>query len=269
MLRKETANETFSDDGTGFQPIVYTEEELEAMRKVKTKLVEEFGIEESRGGASFLAVATINCKLRVDETATKIRKLLELMEKLNCVDGIGDDLWRPEAAHELKAYAPCGKDFNGASTIWIVGGSKVQKGEQRHHVHACLMHFMAVHADAISLREGITFVIDVSNSPAPPKVGNERIIQSFYQCFPQRPQAILISGTNSITRVLVNASIALASLFTKQKVLDRIKFVTIEQAKNSIPLASAPKYVGGEGGNIESLPQWVEERLLNFPIPEL
>jgi hypothetical protein len=131
------------------------------------------------------------------------------------------------------------------------------------------MHFMAVHADAISLREGITFVIDVSKSPPPPKIGNEKNIQSFYQAFPQRPQAILIAGTNTITRVLVNASIKLASLFTKQKVLDRIKFVTIEQAKNSVPLASAPKYVGGEGGGIESLQQWVKERLENFPAPEL
>jgi hypothetical protein len=268
MLRKETQDETFSDDGREFQPIVYSEDELEAMRKVKAKLIED-GIEESRIGASFLAVATINCKLRVEETAKKIKTLLELMEKLDCADGIPDDIWKPEAAHEMKAYAPCGKDFNGASTIWIVGGRKVEKEEQRHHVHASLMHFMAVHADAISLREGITFVIDVSKSAPPPKVGNEGTMQSFYQAFPQRPQAILIAGTNIITRVIVNASIKFASLFTKQKVLDRIKFVTVEQAKNSIPLASAPKYVGGEGGAVESLEQWVKERLENFPTPEL
>lgn len=174
LLRKETQGETFSDDGNDVDPIIYTDEELDAMRSVRTTLVEEYGIEESRVGAAFLAVATINCKLRVAETASKLKTMLYLMEKLGCPDGIDDDLWKPEAAHELKPYAPCGKDYNGASTIWIAGGSKVENENERHHVHASIMHFLAVHADSRSLWHGITFVIDVSKSPQPPKVGNER-----------------------------------------------------------------------------------------------
>lgn len=254
------------DDG---RPITYTDEELDAIRQVRTKLIEEYGIEESRIGLKFLAVATINCKLRVEETCKKMIKLFEIMETLDCPDGIDDELWKPEAAHELKPYAPVGRDYQGASIIWIQGGGKVPKEEERNHCHASIMHFMAIHADMISLKQGVTFVIDVSKSPEGPKIGNEKRLQNFYQAFPQRPQSILIAGTNRLTRIIVNASIKLASLFTKQKVLDRIEFVTVEDAASRVPLSSAPKYVGGQGGGIDNLEDWVKDRLENFPMPEL
>ena len=63
----ETALESFGDDHI----IIYSEDELNAMRKVRAKLLKEHGIEASRVGSTFLAVATINCKLRVDETTSK------------------------------------------------------------------------------------------------------------------------------------------------------------------------------------------------------
>ena len=74
-----------------------------------------------------------------------------------------------------------------------------------------------------------------------------------------------------MTRVIVNASIKVASLFTKQKVLDRIQFVTVEQAKAQLLCEndSAPPYVGGKGGGIVSMEQWVEQRLQQLPTPEL
>lgn len=255
--------------GVGGSAIVYSSEEIEAMRQVRDKLMEEHGIEESRVGLVFLAVATINCKLRVEATVQKLQKMLTLMEKLQCPDGMDDTLWKPEAASELAAYEPCGPDFQGASTIWINGqGRKVQPEEERRHVHASIMHFLAAHADNISLRKGITMVIDVSVAAKPPKIGNEGTIQAFYQSFPQRPQAILIAGTSAATRVVVNAAITIASIFTKQKILDRIEFVTIEQAKGKIPPSSVPKYVGGPGIN-QCTEEWVQQRLSNFPIPEL
>lgn len=252
------------------KPVIYTAEELGAMREVKAKLLMDHGIVESRIGLAFLAVATINCKLRVEEAVKKIKKFLDMMALLGCPEGIDNELWKPEAAHELKSYEPCGKDFKGSSMIWInSNGRKVEEDEQRFHVHACIMHFLAVHADAVSLRQGITMVIDVSVSPKGRKVGNEKEIQGFYQAFPQRPQAIMIAGTTRVTRMVVNASIKVASLFTKQKVLDRIQFVSIEEAKHKVPLSSAPRYVGGQGGGVESTVSWVYERLENFPIPEL
>eukprot|EP00957_Ditylum_brightwellii_P143281 10915880-Ditylum_brightwellii.AAC.1 len=61
------------------------------------------------------------------------------MTKLGCEDGIDDELWKPAAAHELKAWAPAGKDHNGCCTAWIKGGGKVSKEEERNHCHACIM----------------------------------------------------------------------------------------------------------------------------------
>lgn len=265
----KAASESFSsytDDAD--QPIIYTNEELNAMRHVKAKLLAEHQVKNV--GSAFIAVATINCKLRVEETVMKIKKFMECIHSLGCPDGIDDDLWKPFVAHELKAYEPAGKDFHGASVIWInSNGRKVEEEDQRNHVHACIMHYLAAHADAVTLRQGITMVLDVSVSPKPPKIGNENAIQAFYQAFPQRPQAILIAGTNPVTRMVVNASIKVASLFTKQKVLDRIQFVTLDQAKKMIPLSSAPKYVGGLSGGIESTEIWVMERLQKLPIPDL
>ena len=70
-------------------------------------------------------------------------------------------------------------------------------------------------------------------------------------------------------RTFVNGSIKLASLFIKQKILQRIHFVTVEDAKSYLPLKNAPKYVGGGGGGIENYEEWVRERLEQLPFPEL
>lgn len=265
-IASDPAGESVEDDSI----IVYTQEELEAIRQVRDKLVQEHGVDESRLSLIFLAVATINTKLRVDATCKKVQKVLDIMKDLGCPNGMSDEaLWRPEAVSELATYAPCGQNHQGAATTWIRTGNQVPKEEERKHVHACIMHFLASHADPISLRNGITFVIDVTIQPKGPKIGNENTLQSFWQSFPQRPQCIMIAGTNTLTRVLVNAAIRLASLFTKQKVLDRIKFVTVEEAKECIPLESAPVYCGGEGGGIEDMALWVQDRLAALPKPEL
>lgn len=139
----------------------------------------------------------------------------------------------------------------------------------RAHVHACIMQYLSVHADPTTLREGVSFIIDMSNGGKAQKIGNEKLIQSFYQSIPQRPQIILIAGTSFVTRTIVNASIKLASVFTKQKILQRIHFVTVEEAKNMFPRESAPVCVGGEGGGIERYEDWVEERLGLLPKPNL
>lgn len=124
-----------ADDGN----IVYTDEELDAMRRVRATLMEEHGISPSTVGAAFLAVATINCKLRVDETVSKIRKLLEIMAQLGCPDGIDDVLWKEEAACELHPYPPVGRDRRGCATTWIRAGPGVTKELERAHCHACIM----------------------------------------------------------------------------------------------------------------------------------
>lgn len=275
--RKETddtrALSSFGDasDEDGDGPIVYTDEELSAMRQVRSRLLEEHGIENSRVGLAFLAVSTINCKLRVDEAAEKIAKLLELMEKLGCPDGIDDALWKPEARHELHPYPPVGKDGRGCSTTWIRGKGRVPKEEERAHCHACVMQYLAVHADPRTLRNGVSFIIDLTgrDDAAAAKVGNEKLVQAFYQAIPMRPQIIMIAGCNVLMRTVVNASIKLASLFTKQKVLDRISFVSVESAVEYLPKGNAPSYCGGNAGGVENYEEWVKMRLEKLTVPKL
>eukprot|EP00578_Thalassiosira_sp_NH16_P006921 CAMPEP_0181117968 /NCGR_PEP_ID=MMETSP1071-20121207/22821_1 /TAXON_ID=35127 /ORGANISM="Thalassiosira sp., Strain NH16" /LENGTH=323 /DNA_ID=CAMNT_0023202423 /DNA_START=98 /DNA_END=1069 /DNA_ORIENTATION=+ len=273
-LTKQDTHPTFSDseasdDGGGV--IIYSDEELSAMRQVRGKLTEEHGIEPSRVGSVFLAVATINCKLRVDETAKKIVKMLELMEQLGCPDGIDDELWKPDAKSELHSYPSVGTDYRGCRITWInsESGKGVAKEEERNHCHACIMQYLSVHADARTLRNGITFIIDTTGSNKAKKIGNEKIIQAFYQSIPQRPQIILIAGASVLMRTVINASIKVASLFIKQKILERIHFVTVEDAISRIPTKSAPVYVGGEGGGIENHENWYKERLGQLPKPDL
>jgi len=53
------------------------------------------------------------------------------MEQLGCEDGIDDELWKPNAKHELKPYAPTGTDHRGCSITWIQAGGNVPKEEER------------------------------------------------------------------------------------------------------------------------------------------
>ena len=55
------------------------------------------------------------------------------------------------------------------------------------------LYYLAVHSDLASLREGITFVVDTTKSPAKP-VGNERKLQKTWQSYPLRPQNLFIVG---------------------------------------------------------------------------
>ena len=90
------------------------------------------------------------------------------------------------------------------------------------------------------------------------KQGNEKLIQSFDQTIPQRPQIILIAGCNLLMRTFVNVRIKLASVFIKQKILPCIHFVTMEDAKSRLPARSAPVCVGGMGGGVENYEEWVK-----------
>eukprot|EP00580_Thalassiosira_gravida_P015440 CAMPEP_0201668290 /NCGR_PEP_ID=MMETSP0494-20130426/18776_1 /ASSEMBLY_ACC=CAM_ASM_000839 /TAXON_ID=420259 /ORGANISM="Thalassiosira gravida, Strain GMp14c1" /LENGTH=351 /DNA_ID=CAMNT_0048148589 /DNA_START=190 /DNA_END=1245 /DNA_ORIENTATION=- len=258
--------------------IIYTDLELIAMRAVRHSLTEEHSIPPASVNSTFLAVATINCKLRVEESVTKIKKLLEIMSQLGCPDGIveGDELWKPEAAYELHPYPMVGKDKRGCSTTWIRGGGKVKKEDERAHVHACIMQYLSVHSDPNTLRNGVSFIIDLStrtdiNLKKQSKVGNEKLISAFYQAIPQRPQIIMIAGCSLPTRAIVNVTIKLASVFIKQKILQRIHFVTVEDAVKYLGEGSAPGYTesGKMEDGVECYGKWVEERLGGLPKPDL
>ncbi|MGK3743395.1 MAG: hypothetical protein ACI90V_010251 [Bacillariaceae sp.] len=110
--------------------------------------------------------------------------------------------------------------------------------------------------------------VDTSNKPAR-KAKNDQKLQKTWQAMPMRPQAILIAGASLPLRVIINTLIGVASLFTKQKVLDRIKFLSAADAFDCIPKESAPTYLGDEGGNIKDIVKWTKEILDGFPVPIL
>jgi hypothetical protein len=220
-----------------------------------------------RIGLKSLAVATINNKCRVKDAADKYVKWLDAVGKFGIVS-LDDELWKESATPMLRSYASCGLDKDGHSIFWIKGDQPVQKDEETLAIQAGLMYFFAIHADNASLHEGISFVIDVSKQPDK-KIGNEQKMQNAWQAFPLRPQRIFISGAGQIKRLFINALLKVAAFFSKQKVLDRIAFATLEMVLDEIPIASAPVYVGGNGGNVEDLGVWVKGRLDHFTVPAL
>ena len=102
--------------GPAFDPIVYSEDEILAMRGVKAELLKR-GVAEETIGLRALAVTTINSKLRIVEAADKYTQWVEAVGKFNipCLD---DDLWKADAVELLRSYAPCGLDKEGRSIFW-------------------------------------------------------------------------------------------------------------------------------------------------------
>ena len=93
---------------------------------------------------------------------------------------------------------------------------------------------------------------------------------------PLRPQTVLIAGASYPLRIIIKTLIMITSVFSKKKVLDRIKFVSSEEALNSIPKASAPVFLGGGGGggykntkHQQDIVSWTKERLDHFPVPHI
>ena len=73
----------------------------------------------------------IDMQYHISYHTPTVVKLLEIMEQLGCEDGIDDELWKPNAKHELKPYAPTGTDHRGCSITWIQAGGNVPKKEER------------------------------------------------------------------------------------------------------------------------------------------
>ena len=267
---------TGSDDAS--KPITFSKEELDAMYKVHNALIETHNIEHHRIGMKTLALTTIVSKLRVDEAAEKYAKYLQMVKECG-VPSLNDDivLTLPGGYDQAKlskrlseAYAACGKDVQGRSVMWIKGTKEaIPVEEETEVVLGGILYHLAIHADNVSLRQGITFVVDTSSKPAK-RAKNDAKLQKTWQAMPMRPQALLIAGASLPLRVLINSLILVASLFTKQKILDRIKFVKVSDALKSIPDQNAqPQYLGGGGGGIQDIGEWTMQRIENFPTPDL
>ena len=194
----------------------YTQEEVDAVLAVRSALLEAGMPRESLGEVE-LIVITLVAKLRVDEAVKKFTTWKE-----NILDEYGvTDLWSPEyakvLANQWHRLAVAGTDEAGRQIMWIHGGG-TSVDEERVTIWASSLYFLACHADLVSLRNGITLCIDTSNAPKQ-KVGNEKKLQVAWQNFPTRPQHIFILGASFAARIAINALIAFASLFAKNKVI--------------------------------------------------
>jgi hypothetical protein len=164
-----------------------------------------------------------------------------------------DDQW-----HRL---AVAGQDEGGRQIMWVHGGGTPVEEEERC-IRSCCHYFFAVHADRFTLRNGITLVINTANAPKK-KIGNEKKLQVAWQNFPTRPQGIFILGTSAISRIFVNALIAFASLFAKNKVIARIKFAEVADIAKRCGKHNLPTMHGGEAKPLTK--DWIESRLAAFP----
>jgi len=237
----------------------WTEEERQACLDVREALIKEKNLPASAVGEVELIVITLNAKLRVDEAVTKF---MTYHESLLGEYGISD-VW---AAHETlddqwHRLAVAGQDEGGRSVMWVHGGGTAVDEETRC-IQSCCVYFFAVHADVFTLRNGISLVIDTSNAPKK-KVGNERKLQVAWQNYPTRAQGIYILGTNAFTRIAINALIAFASLFAKNKIIARIRFSDIAELGKKWGTSSLPEIHGGE--KRPATGEWVRARLDAFP----
>ena len=299
-------------------PIVYTDEELDAMKQVK-KLLDEYqetkkqsggdGDDDdySRVGLKYIAMTTIISKNRPDEAFDKIQKFLKALKEVELTSNVlsdeelsGDDSTNPllnGSNTYFNAYHTCGLDNYNRDSMWIRGDNDrvyLTIDEQQNVIKAGILYHMAIHSNPNTLRNGLAhFVIDITDKPTYTTSKDvskvESKLQKINQSFPLRPQSILIVGATGIKRVVVNTLIKVASIFTKIKILQRIKFTSIEEAiklfhygngvgggdgdvDSDNKQSQQPLHYGGNGLNgidQSSIPMWVKQRIESFPIPEL
>lgn len=260
---------------------LFTEEEINAFVKTKALLLEQ-GLSLDKISQRDLLITVMNCKLRPESAAEKYKKWLDAMSvfDINSFTDVWENLplegdgsrgdWPIINFMVGGVYAGCGRDMQNRSVMWIKT-RPVQIEEERNAIRSSVVYFTAIHADLISLRNGITFVLDTTNNDMVQKVGNENKLQRTWQSIPLRPQRIFILGAGYIKRALINAALAIASLFTKEKVIERIRFAELDEVRKEIADESLPVHVGGQSPikNEEELVQWVHKRLANFPtLPE-
>jgi len=162
-------------------------------------------------------------------------------------------------------YGNCGPDEAGRSIYWV-RARPIPVGYEAAAFRSGLLMWVALH-DAVSLREGVTFVMDSSQMEEGGKTGNEARMQAAWQSLPLRPQHILILGADTWKRLLINGLIKAASVVIKQKMLQRIAFITPEELEGIIPVTSRPTYVGGGGGGVLDVLEWAKARYRKFETP--
>mmetsp|Transcript_15257 Transcript_15257/g.28477 ORF Transcript_15257/g.28477 Transcript_15257/m.28477 type:complete len:265 (+) Transcript_15257:44-838(+) len=251
-------------------PVTLTSEELSACSEVAKKLRQQ-GLELNQLCPRCIAITTINKKLRVDDAVDQYKLFMKAIAEFNI--NSFDDIYAgfvdfdTVIAPRLNSYNVCGLDSQQRQIFWINGKNPVQVSQEAAAVRAGWFWFCAIHSDNVSLRQGVTFVIDVSSNNS--KVGNEKKMQKTYQSYPLRPQRILIMGASYLKRLFINGVVSFASLFSKNKVLERIRFATVEDVVKECGRENVPEYICKGVGKDGDPAAWVKMRFDNFPEPKL
>jgi hypothetical protein len=266
--------------------LVYTHEELTAMREVQRLLQEKHGMGPDTIGLKYIALVTMIAKNRPEETCEKILKFFKALATVGIHSLTDEDLSIRHKSSPLddylKVYHLCGVDTLGRDSMWIYADEHSIKynteDEQQCAVWAGILYHFAIHANPHTLRQGLgIFCIDTSHQPASTNKAAEAKMQKINQSYPMRPQTILIAGASKTKRIIINAIITVASLFTKEKILKRIKFVSVAQAMEQYPTKGYPQYLPGgqgrqggeEGDEPMNVMEWTQQRIDSFPVPQL
>lgn len=254
----------------------YTKEEIDACKETRRLLLLQ-GMEVGKISPRELLICTINCKLDPNKSALKYTKWLQSLSEfgISTFDDVWDGLGRDGSGSEwytiaplFNAYCGSGVDKQNRRVMWVKARHTTTE-EELLQIKAGIIYFSAIHADFISLRNGITFVIDTSSADITQRVGNEAKMQRAKQSFPLRPQKILILGAGYVKRIIINGIIGIASLFTSDKVIERVTFAVNDDVYANISVENVPVYYGGGGGGIdtnEQLVDFVRRRLKAFPV---
>jgi hypothetical protein len=221
-----------------------------------------------------ILLCTMVCKLRPDKAAKKYKLWLDSMGAFG-IESFEDvyrgldseELWATMAPDMGMVFPPCGCDKAGRSVMWI-RSRPVQLGTELHVARASCVYFTAKHADFVTLRNGVTFVMDTDKNDMTQRLGNERQLQRMWQSMPLRPQKFFILGAGLVKRVLINLVITLASYFTSESVISRIRFAEDEDVLEEVAVASMPAYKDGGGGGYTDDAQhlaWIRQRFRAFP----
>ena len=151
----------------------------------------------------------------VEDAVTQYRAMLGVLQEHKLTL---KDLYDPEVIDRVQKhfvmFGDCGKDKDGLGIMWIMSQPVPVKEEQvscmamvcptrtrtqilshpeQNSVIAGLLYWMAVHCDIVTLRKGVTLVVD-STDRAAEKIGNERKLRKTYFSLPLRAPNIFILG---------------------------------------------------------------------------
>lgn len=219
----------------------------------------------------------MNCKLQPDSAAEKYKIWLAALREFGIQSF--DDVWSGGVERDgtgdwskikplFAPYIGCGPDESGRSIMWVRAGATTSTDDEVLAVKAGIIYYMATHADMTTLRSGITFVVDTTGVEKNKRIGNENKLQKARQAMPSRPQKIYVIGAGLLRRIVINAAIRFASIFTKEKLVERLKFVEVDEVISHIPHGSLPTYLGGACPvtTLEQQISWLQNRLLSFPL---